>query len=543
MKQFAALYRELDETTKTNHKVDAMRRYFSECDPADGAWAVYFLSGRRLKRLVPTAILREVCAEVSGLPGWLFEESYGAVGDLAETIALLLPAAEDSASIPLHEWVESRIQPLAKWDDQRRREELVDSWNRLEAHERFVFNKLVTGGFRVGVSQGLVVRALAESSGLDKAVVAHRMMGNWEPTPAFFTKLLTEDDGEADLSRPYPFALAHPLQQEPESIGAIGEWAMEWKWDGIRAQAVRRGEHSFVWSRGEELIHERFPEVAEAVEQLPPGTVLDGEILGWSGDRVLPFADLQRRIGRKKVGKKLLSEVPCVLIAFDILEHQGQDIRQIEFAERREILEELIRDLSPDLALRLDKPIVADSWEECLSIRNRSREHHVEGLMLKRRDSTYGVGRLTNQWWKWKVEPYVCDAVLLYAQRGHGRRASLYTDYTFAAWENGELVPFAKAYSGLTDAEIREVDRFVRKNTTDRFGPVRAVKPELVFELAFENIQISSRHKSGIAVRFPRMVKWRHDKKPGDADQLETIRSLIPPKAGDVDAVDVGSSA
>lgn len=543
MKQFAALYRELDETTKTNHKVDAMRRYFADCDPADGAWAVYFLSGRRLKRLVPTAILRELCAEVSGLPDWLFEESYGAVGDLAETIALLLPAAEDTANVPLHKWVESRIQPLAKWDDQRRREELVDSWNRLEAHERFVFNKLVTGGFRVGVSQGLVVRALAEASGLDKAVIAHRMMGNWEPTPAFFAKLLTEDDGEADLSRPYPFALAHPLQQEPESIGSIDEWAMEWKWDGIRAQAIRRGEHSFVWSRGEELIHERFPEVAAAVEQLPPGTVLDGEILGWSGDRVLPFADLQRRIGRKKVGKKLLSEVPCVLMAFDILEHEGVDIRQIEFAERREILEELIRDLSPDLALRLDEPIAADSWEECLSIRDRSREQHVEGLMLKRRDSTYGVGRLTNQWWKWKVEPYVCDAVLLYAQRGHGRRVSLYTDYTFAAWENGELVPFAKAYSGLTDAEIREVDRFVRKNTTDRFGPVRAVKPELVFELAFENIQISSRHKSGIAVRFPRMVKWRHDKKPGDADQLEAIRSLIPPKAGDVDAVDVGSSA
>lgn len=527
MKQFAALYQSMDETTKTNGKVAAMRHYFASCEPSDGAWAVYALSGRRLKRLIPTTRLREFCAAISGIPDWLFEESYGAVGDLAETIALLLPDGESSSDAPLHVWIEQRVQPLARMDDDERRASLQESWAELSSGERFVFNKLVTGALRVGVSQGLVVRALAEASGLDKAVIAHRLMGNWEPTPQFFEHLLAADDGAADASRPYPFALAHPLQQEPETIGETDEWMLEWKWDGIRAQAIHRDGLSFVWSRGEELIHERFPEVAAAIDTLPDGTVLDGEILGWN-DGVLPFSALQRRIGRKKVGKKLLSEVPCVLVAFDVLEAAGRDVRSLPLAERRPILEGIVGALADESAIRVDRPVDAATWEECFRVRERSRDHYVEGLMLKRRTSPYGVGRLTNDWWKWKVDPYSCDAVLLYAQRGHGRRASLYSDYTFAAWDGDQLVPFAKAYSGLTDAEIREVDRFVRKNTIDKFGPVRAVKPELVFELAFENIQVSSRHKSGLAVRFPRMVKWRHDKKADDADRLETIRSLIP---------------
>ena len=528
MKEFAALYQALDETTKTSRKVEAMSNYFSMCEPADGAWAVYFLSGRRLKRLVPTRNLREFCIEISEIPEWLFEESYGAVGDLAETIALLLPPSENESADPLHVWVEKRIQPLGKTDDDERRVALRDAWRDLSGTERFVFNKLVTGGFRVGVSQGLVIRAIAKATGLETAVVAHRLMGNWKPTTEFFESLMAEDDGETDRSRPYPFALAHPLQQEPETIGDISEWMLEWKWDGIRAQLIQRQGEAYIWSRGEELIHERFPELLEPTEKLPDGTVLDGEILAWQDDHVLPFSELQRRIGRKTVGKKLLKEVPCAFIAFDILEFGGEDIRAQPLEERRSLLESVVGDLRDDSTIKIVPQIESNSWAESLTIRESSRDHHVEGLMLKRRDSTYGVGRLTNEWWKWKVDPYTCDAVLIYAQRGHGRRASLYTDYTFAAWSDDTLVPIAKAYSGLTDAEIREVDRFVRKNTIERFGPVRSVKPELVFELAFENIQPSTRHKSGIAVRFPRMVKWRHDKKPADADTLEAIKALMP---------------
>ncbi|REK18151.1 MAG: ATP-dependent DNA ligase [Planctomycetota bacterium] len=528
MRQLAQLYQTLDETTKTARKVDAMTRYFAHCDPADGAWVVSFLSGRRFKRLIKSSLLRQWSAEVAGLPDWLFDECYRAVGDLAETMALLQPAATRESQQPLHYWVEERIRPLAGLSEAEQKTALLAAWADLSTHERFVFNKLVTGEFRVGVSEGLVKRALAKVSGLEAAVIAHRLMGQWEPTPEFFVRLMAADDGTTKSSQPYPFCLAHPLQDDPQTLGAIGDWLVEWKWDGIRAQIIRRCAETFIWSRGEELIHERFPELLPAADSLADGTLLDGEIVGWKNGRALPFQALQRRIGRKTVGKKLLAEVPVKFIAFDLLEAESRDVRDVSLCQRRRRLELCLGELADDSPLMVSPLVTATDWENAQQLRETSREDHVEGLMLKRADSNYGVGRHTGQWWKWKVNPYTCDAVLMYAQRGHGRRASLYTDYTFGAWHEGELVPFAKAYSGLTDAEIREVDRFVRKNTTDKFGPVRAVKPELVFELAFENIGPSKRHKSGIAVRFPRMHRWRLDKKPRDADTLDSIKALMP---------------
>jgi DNA ligase 1 len=255
---------------------------------------------------------------------------------------------------------------------------------------------------------------------------------------------------------------------------------------------------------------------------------LDGEILAWRDGQVLPFALLQRRIGRKTVGKKLLADVPVVLLLYDLLEWQGEDIRAWPLSQRRAQLESIVHELA-DPRLPLSVTVSAASWLELEERRGESRERLVEGFMLKRRSSPYRVGRKRGDWWKWKIEPYTVDAVLIYAQKGSGRRANLFTDYTFAVWDGDALVPFAKAYSGLTDAEIRAVDRFVRDNTKERFGPVRSVRPELVFELAFENIQRSNRHKSGIAVRFPRIVRWRRDKRPGDADNVETIQALLPP--------------
>jgi DNA ligase-1 len=527
MKDFANLYRALDETTKTSRKVAAMAAYFRDCDPGDGAWTVYFLSGRRLKRLVPVGMLRQWCAETVGLPDWLFEECYGVVGDLAETIALLLPSNHRVSQDSLHVWVEDRIQPLSRLDIADRNSALKSAWSELSPAERFVFNKLVTGGFRVGVSQGLVVRALAEASGVDPAVISHRLMGQWEPTSEFFTTLVAADHGETSISQPYPFCLAHPLSDPIESLGEPSDWLIEWKWDGIRAQLIRRRGSTFIWSRGEELIQDQFPELSSAAESLPDGTVLDGEIVACKDERVLPFGELQRRLGRKSVGKKLLSEVPARFIAFDLLENNGTDLRAVAMQQRRQQLDALLESCSGDGSLMLSPQVDVSNWSQCEEVRRESRDRHVEGLMLKRSNSEYGVGRPTGIWWKWKVEPYTCDAVLLYAQRGHGRRANLYSDYTFAAWQNGVLVPFAKAYSGLTDAEIREVDRFVREHTVEKFGPVRSVKPELVFELAFEGIGLSKRHKSGIAVRFPRMNRWRLDKKPEDADTLESIKALI----------------
>jgi DNA ligase-1 len=529
MQAFAECYRQLDETTKTNRKIAAMRSYFAHAAPADAAWAVYFLCGQKLKRLVLMRNLRSWAAELAELPDWLFGECYDAVGDLAETIALLLPPPTATSQTPLHEWMQTILQPLAKLPEAEQREVMRQAWSQLATTERFVFNKLVTGSFRVGVSQGLVVRALAEVAGLPAAVIAHRLMGNWQPTAEFFQALIAPDSGETDRSRPYPFCLAHPLQMEPADLGPIESWSAEWKWDGIRAQLVRRGGESFMWSRGEELILERFPELKPAAELLPDGTVLDGEILAWR-DGVLPFGELQKRIGRKSVGKKLLADVPVRFVVFDVLEENGIDLRQQPFQHRRQHLESLVAETATGLIT--PSPIVhAASWGELAKLREDSRAKQVEGLMLKRLDSAYEVGRVTGSWWKWKIEPYSCDAVLIYAQRGSGRRASLYTDYTFAAWQEGELVPFAKAYSGLSDAEIREVDRFVRQNTLEKFGPVRSVTPQLVFELAFEGIQASSRHKSGLAVRFPRIARWRRDKQPADADTLATIRGLLTPEA------------
>ncbi len=527
MKQFASLYRALDETTKTTRKTAAMREYFSQCSASDGAWAIYFLSGRRFKRLLSTARLREWCAQAGNVPDWMFEECYGAVGDLAETMALLMPEETVGSTASLTTWVENRIRPLGALSDEECRTALLQAWADLSTHERFVFNKLVTGGFRVGVARQMVVRALAGVSGVEAAVIAHRMMGTWEPVPDFFRRLMAPDSGETDVSRPYPFCLAHSTDGAVESLGDIKDWLVEWKWDGIRGQIIRRSGQSFVWSRGEEPMLERFPELPGPSGALPDGTVLDGEILAWNETGVLPFSEMQRRIGRKTIGKKLLAEVPVRFVAFDLLEENGIDIRKLPFSKRRRRLEALLENQPPNSAIMPSPLVRAESWEELGRIRESSRESRVEGLMLKRADSEYGVGRITGLWWKWKIEPYTCDAVLIYAQRGHGRRASLYTDYTFAAWDGEELVPFAKAYSGLTDAEIREVDRYVRKNTLEKFGPVRSVTAELVFELAFEDIQISKRHKSGIAVRFPRIARWRRDKKPEQADTLDSLRMMM----------------
>jgi DNA ligase-1 len=533
MKRFAALYAALDATTKTNDKVAALVNYFAGAPAADAAWAVFLLSGRKLKQLVPVKRLRAFACEAANIPEWLFNECYDVVGDLAETLALLLPDPTQSSDLPLAIWMEQRLAPLRNLPEEEQHQEMLFIWQELNEAERFLAHKLITGAFRVGVSQRLVTRALAEHAGLDAETLAHRLMGDWQPTERFFDELVSPDTGAENLSRPYPFMLAHPFEAPVEELDALTDWQVEWKWDGIRAQVIRRGEEVYLWSRGEELITERFPEISSAARELPEGTVLDGEILGWKVDRPLPFADLQRRIGRKTLTKRILADVPAALIVFDVLELAGLDIRERPLSERRQALEELLAGTQaasgPSSPLLPSPLVTARSWDELLALRQTSREHQAEGFMLKRRDSRYGVGRVRGQWWKWKIEPYTVDAVLIYAQRGSGKRASLYTDYTFGVWDRGQLVPFAKAYSGLTDAEIREVDSFVRRNTLEKFGPVRSVKPELVFELAFENIQRSTRHKSGIAVRFPRIAHWRKDKRADQADSLDTILSMLPP--------------
>ena len=531
MKRFARLYAALDETTATNEKVAALVEYFVSAPAEDAAWAVHFLIGRRPKRLVSSARLRMWAAEEAGVPAWLFEESYHAVGDLAETITLLLPQRDDSSELPLAYWVEERLLRLQGEDEDAQREMMLESWRELGSRERFVWNKLITGSFRVGASQQLVVRALGQMSGVPEGALSHRLMGTWDPTPEFFQRLTAADTRDADISRPYPFFLAYPLETNPATLGNPADWIAEWKWDGIRAQLIRRAGRTFLWSRGEELLAGRFPEVEDAGALLPDGTVIDGELLPWVDGAPLPFAQLQRRIGRKNVGRKILDDVPVALIGYDLLEEAGRDIRSLSLRDRRDRLTTLLRALPAERVI-LSTAVPISDWPSAADARLRARELGAEGLMLKRLGSAYGVGRRRGDWWKWKVDPLSVDAVLIYAQPGSGKRAGLYTDYTFGVWEGDHLVPFAKAYTGLTDEEIRKVDAYVRRNTLEKFGPVRTVKPELVFELAFEGIQRSSRHKSGIAVRFPRMARWRTDKKAEDADTIETVRDLLDTGSG-----------
>lgn len=537
MKEFAQLFFALDETNKTSEKTKILREYFLHAPPADAAWAVYFMTGRKMRQLVPRARMAEWTLELSNIPPWMFSECYDAVGDFAETIALLLPPLDTRSEGSLADWVEKRLIPLRSMDEATQKENLIEAWKSLSDTERFVMNKMITGGLRLGVSQQIVIKAIAEASGLDEASIAHRLMGEWSPDEQFFKNLMHEDTGDTQNSKPYPFYLAYPLEQEPAALGDVSEWQVEWKWDGIRSQIVKRGGEMFIWSRGEELLTERFPEITKAAEMLPDGTVLDGEILAWRDAEVLPFHDLQKRITRKSVTPKLLQEAPVALMAYDLLELKGEDIREQSMFNRRHQLEQLLTpgalDEFPSCRaqlhplLRVSQLVQANSWEELTSLREQSRLMKVEGFMLKRGASKYGVGRRKGDWWKWKVEPYSVDAVLMYAQRGSGKRASLYTDYTFGVWRGADLVPFAKAYSGLTDAEIKEVDAFIRKNTLEKFGPVRTVKPALVFEIAFEGIQSSPRHKSGVAVRFPRILRWRTDKPIDEADRLETLKKLL----------------
>ncbi len=537
MEEFARLFKAIDETTKTSQKVSALVQYFANCDAADAAWAVYFLTGRKIRQLVASQRLRAALRVKTGIPQWLFDESYEVVGDLAETIALLADNApnqktESLPALSLTEWVENRLLELKNLDEIVQQQKLIEYWDQLDITEKFIFTKLITGNFRVGASQQLVVKALSQLTGVSEDSIVHRLSGEWYPTKEFYRALIHQDTKDSDKSRPYPFYLAYPLEADFKQYSEqekISDWSFEWKWDGIRSQLIVRDGESFLWSRGGELISSGFPEIIDASKALPQGTVIDGEILAWANGEVMPFQFLQKRITRKTVSKKMLAEIPAVLMAYDLLEWQGGDIRNEPFSFRRNLLEKLIVEVdktSTSPVLMISPLVHAHSWPDLLLKREESRQIKVEGLMLKRAQSPYGVGRRKGDWWKWKIDPFLVDAVLIAAQPGHGRRASLYTDYTFGVWQNDDLIPVAKAYSGLDDSEIRKVDAFVRKNTLARYGPVRTVKPELVFELAFEGVQASTRHKSGIAMRFPRISRWRTDKPASEADRLETLQNL-----------------
>lgn len=534
MRAFAALYEELDTTQSTNLKVAAMARYFREAPPADAAWATYMLSGRRLKRFIGPALLKRWLIEEVALPEWLVDESHSSVGDLAETIALLTEGSahaesSDGCAGPgdssLADWIEERLLPLRDTDEDMQRQAIVGWWRELPYRQCFLLNKLLTGELRVGVSQLLVTRALADVTGIERTELAGRLMGDWQPGTLFWQSLHAADSPRTDPAVPYPFYLASPLEGDPSQLGERSAWQAEWKWDGIRGQLIRRAGECHLWSRGEEKITDRFPEIIDAAGSLPDGVVLDGEVVAWKDGRIQPFALLQQRIGRKKLTATILESVPVQFLAYDLLELEGKDFRGEPLRERRAQLEKLLATASPILQV---SPLVTDeAWEQLAVARAASRERNVEGLMLKVLDSPYGTGRQRGAWWKWKIDPHSFDAVMIYAQPGQGRRSNLYTDYTFGVWRDQELVPVAKAYSGLSNPEVEQLDRWIRAHTVEKFGPVRSVEPTQVFELAYEGIAASGRHKSGIALRFPRILRWRTDKPAAEADTLANLQAVL----------------
>ncbi|MEO6949593.1 MAG: ATP-dependent DNA ligase [Ginsengibacter sp.] len=527
MENFALLIKKLGTSNKTTDKINALVTYFSKANDEDKVWVIALFSGRRPKRIASGSLLAGWCCEIINLPYWLFEESYHTVGDLGETIALLLPAHDERiSSNESLSFLLKKIISLDKAEELIKKEFIVDCWMRMNTLERFVFNKLLSGTFRIGVSQKTIINALAKTTNSDPSEIAHKISGNWDPAEILYDELLGENSLTADHSKPYPFYLSHALPDVPSSLGNPADWQAEWKWDGIRGQIIKRNGDLFVWSRGEELMTDKFPEYELLNELLPNGTVIDGEIIPIEFGKVLPFAVLQTRIGRKNLTKKNLESAPIGFIAYDLLEWGGEDIRNKPLTKRREYLEEIVHNVNKDFFV-LSTIIDFKEWDELALIRENSRAQSAEGLMLKRKDSIYRAGRKTGDWWKWKIDPLTIDAVMIYAQKGSGRRSNLYTDYTFAVRDGDKLVSFAKAYSGLTDKEFAQVDSFIKSNSLEKFGPVRTVKPELVFEIAFEGIAESKRHKSGVALRFPRMSRWRKDKKADEINTLDDLKELL----------------
>jgi len=530
MELFADLVAEISSTTKTNDKLDALVKYFAVAPGKDKVWVIALFSGRRPKRVVNSTLLWNWCNDIAGIPAWLFAESYHTVGDLAETISLLLPPPsrrneEAGESYSLSYYLEKFIE-IEKYDETIRKKFILGSWDRMNQNEQFVFNKLITGNFRIGVSQKAMVNALAKTVSLTPSVIAHRISGNWNPVSTSFAELLTENTLSVDHSKPYPFYLAYAFEEALETLGDPAEWQAEWKWDGIRGQLIKRNGEIFVWSRGEELMTDKFPEYHLLKELLPEGLALDGEIIPSRDGKPLPFALLQTRIGRKNITRKQLQAAPISFFAYDLLEYNNEDWRSKTMTDRRRKLEEVVKTLNHETVV-LSPIIEFSSWGELTVFRTNAREMNSEGLMLKRKNSIYQVGRKRGDWWKWKIDALTIDAVMIYAQKGSGRRSNLYTDYTFAVKDGDRLVSFTKAYSGLTDKEFGQVDAFVKRNSVEKFGPVRTVKPELVFEIAFEGIAASNRHKSGVALRFPRISRWRKDKKPDEINTLEDLKSLL----------------
>lgn len=531
MQLFAKMFERIDQTTGTNEKVAAMAEYFSTAELEDKIWASLLLRGRVHRTPLTSHRMRAAFARLSQAPKWLLEECFSHVGDTAETLALLMNSGVLKVDTTpqersLHVWMTEELVGLRTLDDAELDQRLLALWRSTKPEEWFLMNKLLTGAFRIGVSERLVLKALAQATGESESVWHQWLLGKSERDFEELKRVFRGEAPKRETLQAVPFCLAAPLEVSFFETEQPQNYLAEWKWDGIRAQIIKKEDKVWIWSRGEDMITESFPEIKQMAASWPEDAILDGELLVWDKDKPADFHVLQQRLGRKRLTLDILQSAPVTFMAYDFLHLNGEDLTQLPLSARRTHLERFVTE-HPRERLILSPPVRFETWDELRRIQQSAREQAAEGLMLKNLNSPYISGRKRGVWWKFKVEPYTLDAVLLYAQAGTGKRSNLFTDYTFALWREDQLVPFAKAYSGLDNKEIEELDRWIRRNTKEKFGPVRSLKIEHVFEIAFEGIAPSTRHKSGIAVRFPRILRWRKDKLPKDADRLDDAWKLI----------------
>ena len=556
-RSFGNLINNLEQCNSTKKKINLISVFIKDIDPRDGSWILLLLMSTRQKRVITGRRLKDILQASFRMPSWLIDDCFAQVGDSAETISLLWPQLkseltdaniecsevynklfnEPKESKPLHWWMETLLPAIKDATETTQNRLILKLWSDIADQDHYLTNKLITGGFRNGVSKGLVVKSIAQAYELDESTVLERLMKPIEINNIWFQELthpvsINRTDRGAI---PYPFYLASPVEIEKIKETPPADWRLEYKWDGIRGQLIKRDTGAYLWSRGEELVNHVFPEIIEMAENLPDGTVLDGEILCWQKDvrKPMAFASLQRRLGRKTVNKKLLKECPTVFLAYDILEHKSIDIRAYNLRDRLKLLESVQLNYNhPCLVIDNEKEFA--EWEELIQLRDRARLEGAEGLMIKKISSHYLSGRKRGYWWKYKHDPMTLDAVLIYAQAGTGKRANLFTDYTFALWDDSnkyskdrKLVTFAKAYSGLNNSELMELDKWIRTHTIERYGPTRVVEQKQIFEIAFEGVMESKRHKCGLAVRFPRIHRWRIDKPVMEADCIEQAQALL----------------
>lgn len=525
MKRFAELCAILESTANAREKMAALTVYFQDAPPPDAIWAIRLLLGWKPSRIATSQTLRRWARECVQFPDWLFEESCAAVGNLLETLALLIPLPDTPGDVPLHVRMQRDLLPLRDLTENEQRAAVSAAWTQMDAQQRFVWNTLLTGGFRPHVSEKTLIRALSAWRGLPTTVLACRLKQEWEPTVAGYRALFSHDIAALDSSQLYPFQRWYEEPPARGASGAIGDWRIDWHRNGMRAQLIKRGSSVFLWSDDHVIVNDTFPEICEAMAAMTDGTVLDGVITAWSADGPLHRAELERRMKRKRLTKKFKHEVPVRYWVYDLLEIQGEDVRTQPFRQRIHQAAGIIP-TEVGSVIHLAEPLEAASWHRLHALRNDARRHGADGVLLRRwTASACPSTRKADQWRVWKADPLTAPVVLVYVQALNAASGQRSVEGTFAAWDGGDLVPVAKTSAGFSDEDVNAIEEFAKQHTVERFGPVRSLKAELVFTLAFDSVSLSTRRKSGLVLHHPRVAGRLLDASIHDAERIAILRN------------------